>query len=66
MAWPIFGLLALVIGLFVLAGLVFAVVWVVKSAGSMRAGHAMLSCPHCSAETPANLETCRDCGRELR
>jgi hypothetical protein len=66
MAVGLFGLLALVIGLFVLAGLVFAVVWFVNSAGSIRPGHAMLACPHCAAETPANLEKCQKCGHELR
>jgi hypothetical protein len=66
MAVGIFGLLALVIGLVVLAGLVFAGVWFIKSAGSIRAGHAMLACPHCAAETPASLEKCQKCGQELR
>ncbi len=61
-----FALILLALGLLVLAGLVFAVVWFVKSAGSIRPGHAMLACPHCSAETPANLEKCQKCGHELR
>ena len=66
MAVPVFGLLSLVVGLFVLAALVLAVVWIVKGAGTIRIGHAMLACPHCSANTPANLEKCQKCGHELR
>ena len=66
MAVPVFGLLSLVVGLFVLAALVLAVVWIVKGAGTIRIGHAMLACPHCSADTPANLEKCQKCGHELR
>jgi len=55
-----------VVGLLVLAGIVFAVIWIVKGAGGIRLGHAMLTCPHCATETPANLEKCRNCGKELR
>jgi len=66
MVVSIVGLLVLVIGLFVLGGLVFGIVWVVKGAGAIRPGHAMVACPHCSAETPANLEKCQKCGHELR
>ena len=66
MAVPVFGLLSLVVGLFVLTALVLAVVWIVKGAGTIRIGHAMLACPHCSANTPANLEKCQKCGHELR
>jgi hypothetical protein len=66
MGVSIVGLLLLVVGLFVLAGLVFGVVWIVKGAGAIRPGHAMLACPHCSGETPANMEKCRNCGHELR
>jgi hypothetical protein len=66
MGFSIIGLLVLVIGLAVVAGLVFVIVSVVKGAGALRLGHAMLTCPHCSAETPANLEKCQKCGQELR
>jgi hypothetical protein len=67
MAIPMIGLLvAGVVGLVLLAGLVFAIVWAVKGFGGMRLGHTMLTCPHCAAETPANLEKCRACGLELR
>jgi len=67
MAVSLIGLiLVALVGMVILAGLVFAVVWVVKGAGAIRPGHAMLACPHCSAETPANLEKCQKCGHELR
>ena len=59
-------ILVALVGLAILAVLIFAVVWVVKGAGTLRMGHAMLACPHCSAETPANLEKCQKCGQELR
>ncbi|MGE5192013.1 MAG: hypothetical protein ACM3U2_05880 [Deltaproteobacteria bacterium] len=59
-------ILVALVGMLILAGLVFVVIWFVKSAGSIRPGHAMLACPHCSAETPANLEKCQKCGQELR
>ena len=62
----IFGLLFLLIGLVLLVGLGFALVWIVKGAGAIRPGHAMLACPQCSAETPASLEKCQKCGHELR
>ena len=67
MAVSVIGLiLAGLIGLLVLAVIVFAVVWAVKGFGGLRLGHTMLTCPHCAAETPANLEKCRACGLELR
>ena len=67
MAVPFVGLiLVALVGLAILALLIFAVVWVVKGAGTLRVGHAMLACPHCAAETPANLEKCQKCGQELR
>jgi hypothetical protein len=67
MAYSFFGLiLVALVGLAILAVLILAVVWVVKGAGALRLGHAMLACPHCSAETPANLEKCQKCGQELR
>jgi hypothetical protein len=58
-------LMALV-GLLVLAGIVFAVIWIVRGASGIRLGHATLACPHCATETPANLEACQTCGKELR
>ena len=54
------------LALLLLGGLVYAVVWAVKGAGAIRLGHAMLTCPHCAAETQANLEVCQQCGSELR
>jgi len=62
----IFSMLAVLIALIVLAGIILAVVWVARAAGGIRLGHVMLTCPHCSTETPANLETCRNCGKDLR
>jgi len=59
-------ILVALVAMAILALLIFAVVWVVKGAGTLRIGHAMLACPHCSAETPANLEKCQKCGHELR
>lgn len=59
-------ILVALVGLFVPAGIVFAVIWIVKGAGGIRLGHAMLNCPHCATETPANLENCRKCGKQLR
>ena len=41
----IFGLLFLLVGLVLLVGLGFALVWFVKGAGSIRPGHAMLGLP---------------------
>ncbi len=67
MGVSIIGMLLIgLIGVAVLGGLVFAFVALVKGAGAIRPGHAMLACPQCSAETPANLETCQKCGHELR
>jgi hypothetical protein len=54
------------VGLLLLVGLIVGVGLLVKGAGTIRLGHAMLSCPHCSAETPAGLEKCQKCGQELR
>jgi len=66
-AIPLVGsVLVILVALAILAALVFAIVYVVKGAGGLRIGHAMLACPHCSAETPANLEKCQKCGQELR
>jgi hypothetical protein len=62
----IFLVLVALVGLFIVGGLVFAVTWAIKGAGGIRLGHAMLTCPHCSAETPATLESCTNCGKELR
>lgn len=59
-------ILAGLVGFVLLAGIVFAVIWTVKGASGIRMGHATLTCPHCAVETPANLETCQTCGKELR
>ena len=56
----------ILVALLVLVGLIVGIGLLVKGAGAIRPGHAMLSCPHCSAETPASLENCQKCGRELR
>jgi hypothetical protein len=67
MGISIVGLIVLgLAGLFLLAIVVFGVAWIVKGAGAIRPGHAMLACPHCAAETPASLEKCQKCGEELR
>lgn len=61
------GLIELmVVGLVLVPGLYFGIVWMVKTFSGVRLGHAMLTCPNCAAETPAHLEKCQKCGNELR
>ena len=57
------------IGLLILVG---GIVLVVMAIGAVargfrrpRLGHVTLSCPHCSAETRADLPTCQQCGEDL-
>lgn len=45
--------------------LVAVVIKGIKILGGFRFGHITLNCPHCGAETPAQLATCWHCGKEL-
>jgi hypothetical protein len=64
MAVSLIGLI--LVALVLLPALYFGIVWIVKTFSGVRLGHAMLTCPHCGAETPAHLEKCQKCGNELR
>jgi hypothetical protein len=56
----------ILVALILLPALYFGIVWIVKTFSGVRFGHVTLTCPHCAAETPANLETCQKCGKDLR
>lgn len=42
------------------------VIKLVSGFGRISRGHAMLNCPQCGKETPANEPYCRHCATELR
>jgi hypothetical protein len=56
----------ILVALLILPALFFAIAWAIRSFSGVRLGHAMLTCPNCGEETPANLDACQKCGRSLR